>query len=56
MEGFGKYDGDYKEIWKKMREMKGEVEVQDRVGEFKKGEREVEWIVDEVRVETGHAV
>ncbi len=36
--------------------MKGELDLKDKVGEFKKGESEVESVVDEMSIELGTGV
>jgi len=53
---FGKYHPDYKEISKKMREIKRELDLHNTVAEFKKAETELQSILDEVSVEIGQAV
>ncbi|PAD06312.1 YlbF family regulator [Bacillus velezensis] len=53
---FGKYHPDYREISRKMREMKRELDLNDKVSEFKKAETELQSLLDEISIELGTAV
>ncbi|MCR6615377.1 YlbF family regulator [Bacillus sp. 4A_MP3] len=53
---FGKYHPDYREISRKMREMKRELDLNDKVAEFKKAETELQLLLDEISIELGTAV
>ncbi|MBV2197666.1 YlbF family regulator [Bacillus velezensis] len=53
---FGKYHPDYREISRKMREMKRELDLNDKVAEFKKAETELQSPLDEISIELGTAV
>ncbi|KAA6452252.1 MULTISPECIES: YlbF family regulator [Bacillus] len=53
---FGKYHPDYREISRKMREIKRELDLNDKVADFKKAETELQSILDEVSIEIGTAV
>ncbi|PJH94537.1 regulatory iron-sulfur-containing complex subunit RicF [Bacillus sp. SN1] len=53
---FGKYHPDYREISRKMREIKRELDLNDKVADFKRAENELQSILDEVSVEIGTAV
>ncbi|MHA3118932.1 YlbF family regulator [Bacillus velezensis] len=53
---FGKYHPDYREISRKMREMKRELDLNDKVAEFKKAETELQSLLDEISIELGTAV
>jgi cell fate (sporulation/competence/biofilm development) regulator YlbF (YheA/YmcA/DUF963 family) len=53
---FGKYHPDYREISKKMRDAKRELDLHDDVAAFKKAETELQAILDEVSIEIGQAV
>ncbi|MFZ7632280.1 YlbF family regulator [Bacillus velezensis] len=53
---FGKYHPDYREISRKMREMKRELDLNDKVDEFKKAETELQSLLDEISIELGTAV
>ncbi|WP_369888548.1 regulatory iron-sulfur-containing complex subunit RicF [Bacillus halotolerans] len=53
---FGKYHPDYREISRKMREIKRELDLNDKVADFKKAETELQSILDEISVEIGTAV
>ncbi|MDP1499124.1 YlbF family regulator [Bacillus velezensis] len=53
---FGKYHPDYREISRKMREMKRELDLNDKVTEFKKAETELQSLLDEISIELGTAV
>ncbi|GED00655.1 YlbF family regulator [Bacillus atrophaeus] len=53
---FGKYHPDYREISRKMREIKRELDLNDKVADFKKAETELQSILDEVSIELGTAV
>ncbi|WEC93012.1 YlbF family regulator [Bacillus velezensis] len=53
---FGKYHPDYREISHKMREMKRELDLNDKVAEFKKAETELQSLLDEISIELGTAV
>ncbi|MCY8908863.1 YlbF family regulator [Bacillus atrophaeus] len=53
---FGKYHPDYREISRKMREIKRVLDLNDKVADFKKAETELQSILDEVSIELGTAV
>ncbi|MCY9110428.1 YlbF family regulator [Bacillus atrophaeus] len=53
---FGKYHPDYREISRRMREIKRELDLNDKVADFKKAETELQSILDEVSIEIGTAV
>lgn len=53
---FGKYHPDYREISRKMREMKRELDLNDKVAEFKKAETKLQSLLDEISIELGTAV
>ncbi|MBT2573479.1 YlbF family regulator [Bacillus sp. ISL-51] len=53
---FGKYHPDYREISRKMREIKRELDLNDKVADFKKAETELQSLLDEISVEIGTAV
>ncbi|TDL79991.1 YlbF family regulator [Peribacillus frigoritolerans] len=53
---FGKYHPDYKEITKAMREAKRELDLHDAVIAFKKAEKELQSLLDEISVQLGRAV
>lgn len=53
---FGKYHPDYKEITKAMREAKRELDLHDAVIAFKKAEKELQTLLDEISAELGRAV
>ncbi|KUP37239.1 regulatory iron-sulfur-containing complex subunit RicF [Bacillus halotolerans] len=53
---FGKYHPDYREISRKMREIKRELDLNDKVADFKKAETELQSILDEISIEIGTAV
>lgn len=53
---FGKYHPDYREVSRKMREMKRELDLNDKVAEFKKAETELQSLLDEISIELGTAV
>ncbi|AME05404.1 YlbF family regulator [Bacillus siamensis] len=53
---FGKYHPDYREISRKMRELKRELDLNDKVAEFKKAETELQSLLDEISIELGTAV
>ncbi|MCG8395361.1 YlbF family regulator [Bacillus atrophaeus] len=53
---FGKYHPDYREISRKMREIKRELDLNNKVADFKKAETELQSILDEVSIEIGTAV
>ncbi|MHA6167524.1 regulatory iron-sulfur-containing complex subunit RicF [Bacillus mojavensis] len=53
---FGKYHPDYREISRRMREIKRELDLNDKVADFKKAETELQSILDEISVEIGTAV
>ncbi|MGK9429311.1 YlbF family regulator [Bacillus atrophaeus] len=53
---FGKYHPDYREISRKMREIKRELDLNDKVADFKKAETELQSILDEVSIKLGTAV
>lgn len=53
---FGKYHPDYKEITKAMREAKRELDLHQAVISFKKAEKELQSLLDEISVELGRAV
>lgn len=53
---FGKYYFDYREIFCKMREMKWELDLNDKVVEFKKVEIEFQLLFDEISIEFGMVV
>lgn len=53
---FGKYHPDYREISRKMREIKRELDLNDKVADFKKAETELQLLLDEISVEIGTAV
>ncbi|QEK98801.1 YlbF family regulator [Bacillus amyloliquefaciens] len=53
---FGKYHPDYREISRKMREIKRELDLNDKVAEFKKAETELQSLLDEISIELGTAV
>ncbi|MBY8912314.1 YlbF family regulator [Bacillus sp. YC2] len=53
---FGKYHPDYREISRKMRDIKRELDLNDKVADFKKAETELQSLLDEISVEIGTAV
>ncbi|KXZ14836.1 regulator [Bacillus nakamurai] len=53
---FGKYHPDYREISRKMREIKRELDLNDKVADFKKAETELQSLLDEISVEIGTSV
>jgi cell fate (sporulation/competence/biofilm development) regulator YlbF (YheA/YmcA/DUF963 family) len=53
---FGKYHPDYREITKAMREAKRELDLHETVISFKKAEKELQSLLDEISVELGRAV
>ncbi|WP_243386699.1 YlbF family regulator [Bacillus kexueae] len=53
---FGKYHPDYREISRNMREVKRELDLNDTISAFKKAERELQQLLDEVSVYIGHSV
>ncbi|MDA1475665.1 YlbF family regulator [Bacillus changyiensis] len=53
---FGKYHPDHKEISKKMRDIKRQLDLHETVAEFRKAETDLQTILDEVSVEIGQAV
>ncbi|MGD6793590.1 YlbF family regulator [Metabacillus indicus] len=53
---FGKYHPQYKEITKAMRDAKRELDLHDAVASFKKAEKELQNLLDEISVELGTAV
>ncbi|MGP1907368.1 YlbF family regulator [Metabacillus sp. JX24] len=53
---FGKYHPQYKEITKAMRDAKRELDLHDTVAAFKKAEKELQNLLDEISVELGTAV
>ncbi|MEM5015419.1 YlbF family regulator [Metabacillus indicus] len=53
---FGKYHPQYKEITKAMRDAKRELDLHDAVSAFKKAEKELQNLLDEISVELGTAV
>ncbi|MBD1380962.1 YlbF family regulator [Metabacillus arenae] len=53
---FGKYHPDYKKLTKEMREVKRELDLNEHIAAFKKAEKELQSILDEVSIELGKAV
>ncbi|ALC80948.1 MULTISPECIES: YlbF family regulator [Bacillus] len=53
---FGKYHPEYREISKKMRDVKRELDLNDAVAAFKKAETELQAVLDEISIEIGQAV
>ncbi|WP_243289992.1 YlbF family regulator [Bacillus sp. FJAT-47783] len=53
---FGKYHPDYKVISKNMREIKRELDLNERVAEFKKAERGLQQLLDEISMYIGRSV
>lgn len=53
---FGKYHPEYREISKKMRDAKRELDLNDAVAAFKKAETELQTVLDEISIEIGQAV
>lgn len=53
---FGKYHPDYKKISNEMREIKRELDLNEKVAAFKKAERNLQTLLDEISVHIGRAV
>lgn len=53
---FGRYHPDYNEIMKKVRTAKREMDLTDSVAEFKKAERELQAMLDEISSLVAHSV
>jgi cell fate (sporulation/competence/biofilm development) regulator YlbF (YheA/YmcA/DUF963 family) len=53
---FGKYHPDYQQISKEMREVKRELDLNDHIAAFKKAERSLQTLLDEISVLIGRAV
>lgn len=53
---FGKYHPDYREISMRMRKIKRELDLNEKVAEFKKAERELQQLLDEISIRIGHSV
>ncbi|ASS91674.1 MAG: YlbF family regulator [Bacillaceae bacterium] len=53
---FGKYHPDYNRIKSEMREIKRELDLNDKVAAFKKAEKEIQKLLDEISMYIGRAV
>lgn len=53
---FGKYHPDYRKITKELRDVKREVDLNEKIANFKKAENEVQSLLDELSVQIGQAV
>jgi cell fate (sporulation/competence/biofilm development) regulator YlbF (YheA/YmcA/DUF963 family) len=53
---FGRYHPDYKEVMKKVRELKRDMDLDENVANFRKAENEIQSILDEVGILIGKAV
>ncbi|GAA0338836.1 regulatory iron-sulfur-containing complex subunit RicF [Bacillus carboniphilus] len=53
---FGKYHPDYKWVNKEIREAKREMDLDDRVAEFRRAEMDLQSLLDEISVMIGHSV
>jgi cell fate (sporulation/competence/biofilm development) regulator YlbF (YheA/YmcA/DUF963 family) len=53
---FGKYHPDYKTVMKSIRELKREMDLDDRVAEFRRAETSLQGILDEVSLLVGRSV
>lgn len=53
---FGKYHPDYKSIMMQIREAKREMDLDDRVAEFKRAENDLQSLLDEISVLVGASV
>ncbi|MCM3587067.1 YlbF family regulator [Mesobacillus maritimus] len=53
---FGRYHPDYKEVMMQVRVLKREVDLDDRVAEFKKAENDLQGLLDEISVLIGRSV
>ncbi len=53
---FGKYHPDYRKITKELRDIKRELDLNEKVANFKKAENEVQSLLDEISVQIGQAV
>ncbi|QPC46229.1 YlbF family regulator [Mangrovibacillus cuniculi] len=53
---FGKYHPDYKEVMKRIREVKREMDMDDCVAAFRRAETDLQQLLDEISVKIGHSV
>ncbi|MBO8176402.1 MAG: YlbF family regulator [Bacillus sp. (in: Bacteria)] len=53
---FGKYHPDYKEVTRKIREVKREMDLDENVANFKRAENDMQQLLDEISRLIGHAV
>jgi cell fate (sporulation/competence/biofilm development) regulator YlbF (YheA/YmcA/DUF963 family) len=56
VERFGKYHPDYKEVMKKVRELKREMDLDENIAQLRRVENDLQSILDEVSVIIGHSV
>ncbi|MBS2968849.1 YlbF family regulator [Metabacillus sp. KIGAM252] len=53
---FGKYHPDYRKISKDMREIKRELDLNEKVAAFRRAETELQTLLDEISIQLGSAV
>ncbi|MGG3736433.1 YlbF family regulator [Aeribacillus pallidus] len=53
---FGKYHPDYKEVTRKIREVKREMDLDENVANFRRAENDMQQLLDEISRLIGHAV
>ncbi|HZH58838.1 MAG TPA: YlbF family regulator [Metabacillus sp.] len=53
---FGKYHPDYRKITKELRDVKRELDLNEKIANFKIAENEVQSLLDEISVQIGQAV
>ncbi|GIN19057.1 MAG TPA: regulator [Bacillus bacterium] len=53
---FGRYHPEYKEIMRKTRELKREMDLDENVANFRKAENDLQSLLDQISVIIGHAV
>lgn len=53
---FGKYHPDYKQITRSMREVKRELDLNEKVAAFRRAETELQSLLDEISIQLGTAV
>ena len=56
VERFGKYHPDYKEVMKKVRELKRVMDLDENIAQFRRIENDLQSLLDEISVIVGHSV
>lgn len=56
VERFGKYHPDYKEVMKKVRVLKREMDLDENIAQFRRVENDLQSLLDEISMIIGHSV